>query len=72
MTGMLRPPARVFAVAETAPLHVQLIAKTEFVAPSDMPWSTDAGGGTTPETACWNSVANGVTAGLARCAAASR
>jgi thymidylate synthase (FAD) len=35
----------VFAVAETAPLHVQLIAKTEFVAPSDVPWSTDADGG---------------------------
>jgi thymidylate synthase (FAD) len=32
-------------VAETAPLHVQLIAKTEFVAPSDVPWSTDAAGG---------------------------
>jgi thymidylate synthase (FAD) len=45
---MVRAPARVFAVAETAPLHVQLIAKTEFVAPSDVPWSTDAGGGTTP------------------------
>jgi thymidylate synthase (FAD) len=35
----------VFAVAETAPLHVQLIAKTEFVAPPDVPWSTDAEGG---------------------------
>jgi thymidylate synthase (FAD) len=35
----------VFAVAETAPLHVQLIAKTEFLAPSDVPWSTDADGG---------------------------
>ena len=35
----------MFAVAETAPLHVQLIAKTEFVAPSDVPWSTDADGG---------------------------
>ena len=32
-------------MAETAPLHVQLIAKTEFVAPSDVPWSTDADGG---------------------------
>src|ERR1700750_3375755 len=42
---MLRAPARVFAVAETAPLHVQLIAKTEFVAPPDVPWSTDADGG---------------------------
>ncbi len=35
----------MFAVAETAPLHVQLIAKTEFVAPPDVPWSTDADGG---------------------------
>jgi thymidylate synthase (FAD) len=35
----------VFAVAETAPLHVQLIAKTEFVVPPDVPWSTDADGG---------------------------
>jgi len=32
-------------VAETAPLQVQLIAKTEFVAPPDVPWSTDADGG---------------------------
>jgi thymidylate synthase (FAD) len=32
-------------VAETAPLHVQLIARTEFVAPTDVPWSTDADGG---------------------------
>ncbi len=37
--------AKVFAVAETAPLHVQLIAKTEFLAPPDVPWSTDADGG---------------------------
>jgi thymidylate synthase (FAD) len=35
----------VIAVAETAPLHVQLIAKTEFVAPPDVPWGTDADGG---------------------------
>src|ERR1700753_4022945 len=42
---MLRAPARVFAVAETAPLHVQRIAKPEFVAPPDVPWSTDADGG---------------------------
>jgi thymidylate synthase (FAD) len=45
VTGMLRPTARVFAVAETAPLRVQLIAKSEFVAPHDVPWSTDADGG---------------------------
>jgi thymidylate synthase (FAD) len=32
-------------VAETAPLRVQLIAKTEFLAPPDVPWSTDADGG---------------------------
>jgi thymidylate synthase (FAD) len=32
-------------VAETAPLRVQLIAKTDFAAPPDVPWSTDAGGG---------------------------
>jgi thymidylate synthase (FAD) len=32
-------------VAETAPLRVQLIAKTEFLAPPDVPWSTDTDGG---------------------------
>jgi len=32
-------------VAQTAPLHVQLIAKTDFVAPPDVDWSTDAAGG---------------------------
>ncbi|CAN5465727.1 FAD-dependent thymidylate synthase [soil metagenome] len=32
-------------MAETAPLRVQLIAKTEFFAPPDVPWSTDAEGG---------------------------
>jgi thymidylate synthase (FAD) len=32
-------------VAETAPLRVQLIAKTDFVTPPDVPWSTDADGG---------------------------
>jgi thymidylate synthase (FAD) len=32
-------------VAETAPLRVQLIAKTEFLAPPGVPWSTDANGG---------------------------
>jgi thymidylate synthase (FAD) len=29
----------------TAPLRVQLIAKTEFTPPADVPWSTDADGG---------------------------
>ncbi|CAN5221176.1 FAD-dependent thymidylate synthase [soil metagenome] len=32
-------------MAHTAPLRVQLIAKTEFTAPPDVPWSTDADGG---------------------------
>jgi len=32
-------------VAETAALQVQLIAKTEFFAPPDVPWNTDADGG---------------------------
>jgi thymidylate synthase (FAD) len=32
-------------VVETATLQVQLIAKTEFFAPPDVPWSTDADGG---------------------------
>ncbi|OBF15724.1 FAD-dependent thymidylate synthase [Mycobacterium sp. ACS4331] len=32
-------------MAETAPLRVQLIAKSEFTAPEDVPWSTDAEGG---------------------------
>jgi thymidylate synthase (FAD) len=32
-------------VAETAPLRVQLIAKTEFLAPPEVPWDTDADGG---------------------------
>lgn len=32
-------------MAETAPLRVQLIAKTEFQPPSDVPWDTDADGG---------------------------
>jgi hypothetical protein len=35
----------VIAVAETAPLRVQLIAKTEFFGPPDVPWTTDADGG---------------------------
>ena len=32
-------------MAETAPLRVQLIAKTEFLAPPDVVWTTDAEGG---------------------------
>jgi thymidylate synthase (FAD) len=30
---------------ETVPLRVQLVAKTEFLPPADVPWSTDAAGG---------------------------
>lgn len=33
------------AVAEMVSPRVQLVAKTEFFAPEDVPWSTDAGGG---------------------------
>ncbi|WP_099040291.1 FAD-dependent thymidylate synthase [Mycobacterium neglectum] len=32
-------------MAEIAPLRVQLIAKTDFVVPPDVPWTTDADGG---------------------------
>lgn len=32
-------------MAETTPLRVQLIAKTEFTPPPDVPWETDADGG---------------------------
>jgi len=32
-------------VAETSPLRVRLVARTEFLAPPDVPWSTDAEGG---------------------------
>ena len=32
-------------MAQTAPLRVQLIARTEFLAPPDVPWETDADGG---------------------------
>lgn len=32
-------------MAEAAPLNVQLIARTEFLAPADVPWDTDADGG---------------------------
>ncbi|MFP5023396.1 FAD-dependent thymidylate synthase [Pseudonocardia phyllosphaerae] len=30
---------------QTVPLQVQLVAKTEFFPPADVPWSTDTGGG---------------------------
>lgn len=32
-------------MAETTPLRVQMIARTEFAAPPDVPWHTDADGG---------------------------
>ncbi len=32
-------------MAQTAPLRVHVIARTQFVAPPDVPWSTDADGG---------------------------
>jgi len=32
-------------VVETAPLRVQVIARTEFSPPADVPWETDAAGG---------------------------
>jgi thymidylate synthase (FAD) len=35
----------VWRVAEIVPLRVQLIAKTDFIAPPDIDWSTDADGG---------------------------
>jgi thymidylate synthase (FAD) len=40
-----RRRARVIAVVETAPLHVQLIAKTDFITPPGVEWDTDADGG---------------------------
>jgi thymidylate synthase (FAD) len=33
------------AMPQTAPPGVQLVAKTEFIAPEGVPWTTDAGGG---------------------------
>ncbi len=32
-------------MAQTAPLRVEVIARTEFLAPPDVPWNTDADGG---------------------------
>src|SRR5246127_2015776 len=59
LRGPYRRPDRVSAVAETAPLRVQLIAKTEFLAPRDVPWTTDADGGPAPvefaRRACYQS-----------------
>src|SRR3954452_4671391 len=40
-----RAPRTLTAMPETVPLRVQLVAKTEFVPPADVPWETDADGG---------------------------
>ena len=39
--GWLRSPG----MPDTVPLRVQLIAKTDFLPPADVPWETDADGG---------------------------
>ena len=58
-------------MAETAPLHVQMIAKTEFFAPPDVPWSTDADGGEalveSADVMCWSSVARSLESAADRC-----
>src|SRR3954469_382384 len=38
-------PRTLTAMPETVPLRVQLVAKTEFFPPADVPWETDAEGG---------------------------
>src|SRR3954462_11381114 len=38
-------PRTLTAMPETVPLRVQLVAKTEFLPPADVPWDTDADGG---------------------------
>src|SRR3954454_23120058 len=38
-------PRTLTAMPETVPLRVQLVAKTEFLPPADVPWDTDGGGG---------------------------
>lgn len=44
-SGTVGGPGYAAAMPETVPLTVQLVAKTEFTAPPDVPWSTDADGG---------------------------
>ena len=39
------PVVTLRAMPETVPLRVQLVAKTEFFPPADVPWETDADGG---------------------------
>src|SRR3954454_18223746 len=38
-------PSRLATVPRIAPLQVQVIAQTQFDAPGDVPWQTDADGG---------------------------
>ena len=44
-SGLSVPAVRLPSMPETVPLRVQLVAKTEFLPPADVPWSTDADGG---------------------------
>jgi thymidylate synthase (FAD) len=43
--GSVGGPRYAPAMPETVPLKVQLVAKTEFLPPAEVPWSTDADGG---------------------------
>src|SRR5918996_3635889 len=43
--GAVGPPGYASGMPQTAPLGVQLVAKTEFVQPVGVPWTTDADGG---------------------------
>src|SRR5918992_1679375 len=43
--GAVGPPGYASGMPQTAPLGVQLVAKTEFVQPAGVPWTTDADGG---------------------------
>src|SRR4051812_1722565 len=42
--GPGRRPPRLSAMPETAPMKVQLVAKTEFRPPAGVPWETDVDG----------------------------
>src|SRR5918992_4076973 len=43
--GAVGPPGYASGMPQTAPLGVQLLAKTEFTPPAEVPWTTDADGG---------------------------
>jgi thymidylate synthase (FAD) len=45
MRGVVGSHGYAAAMPQTAPLGVQLVAKTEFVQPAGVPWTTDADGG---------------------------